>query len=149
MPAGYANTGAYQGAANDLTYRYQTDKAANSYGRFISQQRGSRSLGDLSTNFNRALPGQRAGYAQRGMAGPGVNSGVMRRSMANYLSDYTRDYQRMQQDATMEAQNYDSQSAALDAQYNNGLVSLEQQKQDEIANAALAINALRPLLGGL
>lgn len=149
MPAGYANTGYYQGQANDATYRYQTDKAANAYGRFLSQQRGSRTLGDMQTTFNRGLPDYKAGFGQRGLAGGGINSGIMRRSMANYLSDYTRDYQRAQQDATMEAQNYDAQSAALDAEYNNGLAALEQQKQDEIANAALAIEALRPILGGL
>lgn len=149
MPAGYANTGYYQGQANDATYRYQTDKAANSYGRFLSQQRGSRTVGDMQQTFNRGLPDYRAQFGQRGLSGGGINSGIMRRSMANYLSDYTRDYQRAQQDATMEAQNYDAQSAALDAEYNNGLAALEQQKQDEIANAALAIEALRPILGGL
>lgn len=149
MPAGYANTGYYQGQANDATYRYQTDKSANAYGRFLSQQRGSRQLGDMQTTFNRGLPDYRAQFGQRGLSGGGINSGIMRRSMANYLSDYTRDYQRAQQDATMEAQNYDAQSAALDAEYNNGLAALEQQKQDEIANAALAIEALRPILGGL
>lgn len=149
MPAGYSNSGYYSGQQADLQYRYNTDRAANAYGRFLSQQRGERSLGDLRTNFNRALPSYRANLGQRGLMGGGVNSGVARRSMANYLGDYARDYGRIQQDATMEAQNYDLQAAQLDAAYNNGLMALEQQKQDEIANAALAIEALRPLLGSL
>jgi hypothetical protein len=55
----------------------------------------------------------------------------------------------VQQDALQEAQNYDMQSAQMDAEYNNGLASIEQRKQSEIANAALAIEALRPYLGGI
>ena len=62
------------------------------------------------------------------------------------LGDYSRDYGRVQQDATQEAQNYDLQPAQLDATYNNSLAALEQQKQNEIANAALSIEALRPYL---
>jgi len=41
------------------------------------------------------------------------------------------------------------QSAQLDAYLNNSLAAIEQQKQDDIANAALAIQALRPYLGGV
>jgi hypothetical protein len=148
MPDGY-NTGYYNSQASDLQYRYNTDKAANSYGRFLSQQRGSRAVGDLSRDFNRSLPSYKSQFGQRGLAGPGVRSGVMRRSMGNYLGDYTTAYQRAQQDATQEAQQYDAANASLDAYYNNSLASLEQQKQDEIANAARAIEMLRPYLGGI
>ncbi len=73
----------------------------------------------------------------------------MQRSMANYLGDYARDYGRAQQDVTQEAQNYDLQSSQLDAYLNNSLATIEQQKQNDIANAALAIEALRPYLGSL
>ena len=148
MADGY-NTGYYNQQASDLQYRYNTDKSANAYGRFLSQQRGSRTTGDLSRGFNRQLPSYKAGFGQRGLAGPGVRSGSMQRSMGNFLGDYTTAYQRAQQDATQEAQQYDMASAGLDAQYNNSLAALEQQKQDEIANAALAIEALRPYLGGV
>jgi hypothetical protein len=148
MVAGY-NSGYYQQQANDATYRYNTDKSTNAYGRFLSQQRGSRGLGDLSKSFNRALPNYKAQFGQRGLSGPGVRSGAMGRSMSNLLGDYATDYGRMQQDATQEAQNYDLQSAQMDAAYNNSLAAIEQQKQDEIMNAALSIEALRPYLGGI
>lgn len=146
---GVANSGDYAREAGDLQYRYNTDRATNAYGRFLSQQRGSRSLGDLSRNFNRSLPGYKASFGQRGLMGGGVNSGTMQRSMSNYLGDYARDYGRIQQDATQEAQNYDLQGAQMDAYYNNSLAALEQRKKGEIANAALAIEALRPYLGGI
>ncbi len=148
MPDGY-NSGYYQQQANDATYRYNTDKSTNAYGRFLSQQRGQRSLGDMSKNFNRGLPNFKASFGQRGLAGPGIRSGAMGRSMSNLLGDYAEDYGRIQQDATQEAQNYDLQSAQMDAAYNNSLAAIEQQKQDEINNAALQIEALRPYLGGI
>jgi hypothetical protein len=146
---GVPDTGAYTQQAADLGYRYNTDRSTNAYGRFLSQQRGSRSLTDLSQSFNRGLPDFKASFAHRGLQGPGVTSGVMQRSMGNYLGDYTTQYGRAQQDAQQEAQNYDLQGAQMDAYYNNSLAALEQQKQQDIANAALAIEAMRPFLGGV
>jgi hypothetical protein len=146
---GVPDTGAYTQAASDLQYRYNTDRSTNAYGRFLSQQRGERGLGDYQQNFNRQLPGYKAQWSQRGFNQPGINSGVMQRSMGNYLGDYAQQYGRMQQDAQQEAQNYDMQGAQMDAYYNNSLAALEQQKQQDIANAAAAIEALRPFLGGV
>lgn len=148
MADGY-NSGYYAQQAADVQYRYNTDRASNAYGRFLSQQRGSRTLGDLSRGMSRTLPSYRAGFSQRGLLGPGIRSGSMQRSMSNMLGDYARDYSRAQQDVTQEAQNYDLQSAQMDAYLNNSLAAIEQQKQDDIANAALAIQALRPYLGGI
>jgi len=144
-----ADVAGYNTQQADLQYRYNTDRATNAYGRFLSQQRGQRTVDDLTTSFNRQLPDYRASFGQRGMAGSGINSGVMRRSMASYLGDYVRDYGRAQQDATQETQNYDLQAAQLDAYLNNSMAALEQSKQNDIANAAMAIEALRPYLGAL
>ena len=151
MPlSGYGmNNAGYAAEANDLQYRYNTDRRQNAYGRFLSQQRGDRSLGDMSRNFNRGLPSYKAGFAQRGLAGGGIRSGAMGRSMQNMLGDYAIDYGRAQQDALEEARQYDAQSAELDATYNNNLAGGEARKQSEIANAALALEALRPYLGGV
>jgi hypothetical protein len=147
MPA--PDIAGYNAQQADVQYRYNTDRATNAYGRFLSQQRGQRTLGDMSTNFGRQLPSYRAAFGQRGLSGPGVQSGVMAQSMRNYLGDYARDYGRSQQDATQEAQNYDLQAAQQDAYLNSSMASIEQQKQNDIANAALAIEALRPYLGSL
>jgi hypothetical protein len=150
--AGYgggANIAGYGAQAADVQYRYNTDKATNAYSRFLSQQRGQRTLGDMSTDFGRGLPSYKSTFGQRGLAGPGVRSGSMQRSMGNFLGDYARDYGRAQQDAVQEAQNYDLQSAQMDAYLNNSLASIEQQKQNDIANAALSIEALRSYLGSL
>ncbi len=151
MPlTGYgANTAQYDQQANDLQYRYNTDRAQNAYGRFLSQQRGERSLGDLKQGFQRGLPGFKSKFGTRGLAGPGVNSGVMQRSMQNYLGDYAQTYGRSQLDAQQEAAQYDQAGAQLDAYYNNNLASIEAAKQQEIANSAQAIEALRAILGGL
>ena len=146
---GGVDTGAYEQEAADLGYRYNTDRATNAYGRFLSQQRGERSLSGMSRTFSRSLPNYKAGFGRRGLSGPGVRSGSMNRAMGNFLGDYARDYGQAQQDMTQEAQQYDMSSAQLDAYYNNSLAALEQRKQTDIANAALAIEALRPHLGGL
>jgi hypothetical protein len=73
----------------------------------------------------------------------------MQRSMRNYLGDYAQTYGRAQLDAQQEAASYDQSSAQLDAYYNNSLAAIESARQQEIANAAQAIEMLRPLLGGL
>lgn len=146
---GVPDTGGYAREASDLQYRYNTDRATNAYGRFLSQQRGSRDLGDLSRSFYRDLPNYRAQFGHRGLAGGGINSGVMQRSMGDYLGNYTRNYGRQQQDVTQNLQNYDLQAAQMDAMYNNSVQALQQRKQSDIANAALAIQALRPYLGGV
>jgi hypothetical protein len=148
--AGYgANTSQYDQQSSDLQYRYNTDRASNAYGRFLSQQRGTRTLGDLSQNFNRALPSYKAKFGQRGLAGPGVQSGAMQHSMRNYLGDYAQQYGRAQLDAQQEAAQFDQSGAQLDAYYNNSLAQIAAAKQAEIANSASAIESLRQLLGGL
>lgn len=144
-----ANNAGYAQQAADLQYRYNTDRSANAYGRFLSQQRGSRSLGDLTQEMRRGLPGARSYWNQRGFNGPGIRSGTQQRAMQNYLGDYTTAYSRAQADATQEAQNYDLQQAQLDAYYNNSLAALETERQTEIANAAQALEALRQALGGI
>jgi len=146
---GVPDTGAYEQEAADAQYRYNTDRAQNAYGRFLSQQRGERSLSGLKTGFSQQLPGYKANFGQRGLSGGGVRSGSMQRSMGNYLGNYATNYGQAQNDLTQELQNYDLQGANMDAYYNNTLAAIEQRKQTEIANAALGIEALRPFLGGI
>ena len=143
------NVSGYNAAQNDLQYRYNTDRANNAYGRFLSQQRGDRSLSDIKTNYDRQLPQIKSSFGQRGLSGPGIRSGAMKRAMGNYLSDFALTYGRSQQDAQQEAAQYDQSGAQLDSYYQQQQAALEQQKQNEIASSAQAIEQLRSLLGGL
>lgn len=142
------NSGDYDRQASDLQYRFNTDSSTNAYGRFLSQQRGNRSLTDTNMAFTRGLPNAYASYNQRGLSGAGIHSGTQQRAMGNYLGDYATNYQRQQQDLTQDLQQYDLNQANSQAYYNNSLADLQVQKQNAIANAALGIESLRPYLGG-
>jgi len=144
---GVPDLGAYDRQANDLQYRFNTDSASNAYGRFLSQQRGSRDLGDLTQNYQRGLPGAYANFNGRGLGGSN-RSGLQQRAMRNYVGDYGTQYLRSQQDMTQGLQQYDLQQANNQQNYTNQLLSLQGQKARDIANATLGIEALRPYLGG-
>jgi len=148
MAAGY-NSGYYAQQSSDAQYRANTDLANNAYGRLLSQQRGSRNLGGLQRNFNRQLPGFKSSWSQRGMAGPGIQSGTFQRSMANYAGDYARDYGQAVEDNQNELMGFDRNAAGIQSGLQQSLAGIEQNKQNDIANAALMLEQLRPYLGGL
>jgi hypothetical protein len=148
MVAGY-NAGAYERQKSGVEYEYGNQMATNAYGRFLGQQRGQRNLSDMSTNFGRAYPNYRAQFGQRGLAGPGVNSGVQRSAMTNYLGDYAQQYGRAQQDLTQEGQQFDLNEQRLGAFRQQSLADIEAQKAQQIANDAQALEYLRQLVGGI
>ena len=143
------NAGAYERQKRDIEYDYGQQATTNAYGRFLSQQRGERSLGDTSRMFGRAYPSYKAQFGQRGLGGPGIRSGVQQQAMSNYAGDYLRDYGRQQQDLTQQLQQFDLNQQNLDAFKQQSLADLEAQKAEQIANDANALEYLRQLVGGL
>jgi len=146
--SGYSG-GGYEAARRGVESNYTTNSATNAYGRFLSQQRGSRDLGDQTRNFQQSWPGYRAQFGQRGLSGSGVNSGVQQASMANYIGDYNRQYGRTQQDITQGLQQYDLSQAQLDSIRQDELMNIEMQRAQEIASTAASLAALQQYLGGL
>lgn len=143
------NEGNYERQKRDIEYNYSNAATQNAYGRFLSQQRGERSLGDMSRNFGRSYAPYKAQFGNRGLAGAGINSGVQQQAMSNYLGDYARDYGRQQQDITQGLQQYDSELDNLSAFRQQSLADLEAEKAQGIANDARMIEYLRELVGGL
>lgn len=141
--------GGYSRARGDVNYRYSADSANNAYGRFLSQQRGSRNLGDMSRNFSRQMPSYTASFGQRGLSGGGINSGAMQQSMRNYIGDYGRQYGRVQQDATQQLQQFDLNQANLDAWRQAELSDIRQREAMDTANTATQLDYLRQMVGGL
>lgn len=145
--SGY-NGGSYEAARRNVEGNYANDSVQNAYGRFLSQQRGQRQLGDMRQQYQRAYPGYTASFGQRGLSGGGINSGAMQQSMGNFIGDYYRDYGRAQQDVTQELQQYDLGQNQLDAWRQNALMDIEMQKARDIANTANALSMLQQYLGG-
>lgn len=141
--------GSYERQKNDVEYKYSNDAATNAYSRFLSQQRGQRSLGDMSREFGQQMPKFKARFGQRGLSGPGIRSGVMQNSMNNYIGNYTRDYGRMQQDNTQQLQQYDLAQNQSNAWRQQTLADLEAAKAQQIAAEAQNLEYLRQMVGGL
>ena len=141
--------GGYARQRRDVDSQYGQQATTNAYGRFLGQQRGQRNLGDMQQSFGRQYTPYKARFAQRGLAGPGVNSGSMQESMNRFVGDYARDYGRTQQDLTQQGQQYDLQQAQLDQWRQEALRGIEESKANEIAWAAQNVQQLRDMLGGL
>lgn len=141
--------GGYERSRGDIDYRYGNEAATNAYGRFISQQRGERNLGDSMRSFKRSFPNYQARFNQRGLSQPGVRSGTMQQSMDRYLGDFDRGYTRMQQDMTLEGQQYELGQRNLDEWRGKAIGDLESQKADEIARAATNLEYWKKATGGI
>ena len=145
----FASGDAWERQRGSINNRYGTESAMNAYGRFISQQRGSRQLGDMSRQFGRQTPIFKSQFGQRGLAGPSVKSGVMQNSMQNYLGDYGRDYGRSQQETTQTLQGYDLNQDNLNSWRQQQMADIEASKATAIANDAAQLEWLRSIVGGL
>lgn len=143
------NPAAYEGQRRNVDYDYSRDAATNAYGRFLSQQRGNRSLGEYDLNFQRSYPRFGASWGARGLQGQGVDSGVQRQAMRNYLGDFYRGRGYMQQDQAQEQQQYDMQQQLSDQWRQNALADIALQESNEVASLAANIAALRQMMGGL
>jgi hypothetical protein len=143
------DSGYYESLRRGVEQDYAAGMAANTYSQTLSRNRGNRDLDLMQTGFKRSVPGFTSSFAQRGFGGGGVRSGVMQRSMSNYLTDFQRNYSTAQNDLTDSLRQYDLQSAQLGAQRTSSLADIELQKAREIAFAAQNIEALRGMLGGL
>ena len=141
--------GGYERQKADVNYKYGRDATTNAYGRFISQQRGERGLGDSYRGYQRQFPRQTAQFGQRGLSGSGVSSGVMQNSMNNFIGDFARDYGRQQQDLTQNLQQFDLGQVDLNAWRQQQMQAIEADKQRAIANDAAQLEYLRSIVGGL
>lgn len=133
----------YEAQRRSINNNYTQQSATNAYSRFLSQQRGERTIGDYTRDFKRNLPGVTAQYGKRGLAGGGVQSGVYQNAMRNYVGDYQNQYNRYQADMTNETNQFDLNQANLQAQRDQAIADMEVEKARAIAQAAQYLDALR------
>ncbi len=138
----------FESQRRTINNRFGAEAAANQFSRGLAQQRVSKSIGNAERGFQRGFPGFQASFAQRGLSGPGVRSGTHERALNQYLGDHQRGIADMRQEGAQEQQQFELNQTSLEAMRQQALADLEAQKQQEIANTAEALYALRPYMGG-
>jgi hypothetical protein len=128
--------------------QYGSKTAQNAYARFLSQQRGSRKKFDLQQQYEKQAPKVVGGYTQRGVAGPGVQSGIFQKGMNEFASQNLNDINDLNTQLASEQDQFGLLDKQNLADYQDQLAAIEAEKQQQIANTAATLQAFKPFLGG-
>jgi len=115
----------------------------NAYSRFLSQQRGSRSLVDLDRGMTRGLQGLGAGYAQRGLG----QSGIREQGTSDYATNWMNQKDTITQGIAGTMRQADLGDSAANAQYDSTDADLEAEKNAAIQSTAAQLSSFMPFLG--
>ena len=143
------DSGYYEGLRRGVEQEYAAGMAGNTYSQTLARNRGNRDLSMMKSSFQRGVPGFTSQFGARGFGGGVGKSGVMQRTMSNYLGDFQRSYSGAETDLADELRGFDLSAAQMGAQRTSSLADIELQKAREIQFAAQNIEALRGMLGGL
>lgn len=128
------------------TGSYGAKAAQNAYAQFLSQQRGSRKKFDIQQQYEKQAPKLVSSYAKRGLAGPGVQSGVYERGLQEFGQQNVRDLSDLANAQDEEMNQLRLQDAQARADYDAEIAQLEMEKQASIAQAAATLSAFKPFL---
>ena len=128
--------------------QYGSKTAQNAYARFLSQQRGSRKKFDLQQNYEKQAPKVVGGYTQRGVAGPGVQSGIFQKGMNDFATQNLNDINDLNTELASEQDQFNLFDRQNQAEYQDQLAAIEAEKQQRIAGTAATLQAFKPFLGG-
>ena len=115
----------YSRATNNLTTDKGLQDNAQDYGRFLSQERFRRGLGDADRQFKDRFPKVGQGFQNRGM----YNSGLRKEGQNKFAGDYQRNVNNARFD--FGAQEFGQEQSNTDRQagYQRALLSLFEQLQ--------------------
>jgi hypothetical protein len=136
----------YQQKSQALQTGLDAKLNANTYARFLNKQRGSRQMFDTKQEFEQKTPGVIGSFTKRGVAGPGVQSGIFQRGLDEFGRQQTNAIQGVQDTMDEGERQLKEQEAELRAEYANNVADLELQKQNQIAQSAATLSAFKPYL---
>jgi hypothetical protein len=125
---------------------YASKQAANTYAQFLSQQRGARKKFDIQQGYEKQTPKIVGSFTKRGLAGPGVQSGIYQKGLTDFAQQNFRDLSDAQSETDQEAQRLQFEEKQNTAEYDQQIAELEAQKQASIAQAAATLSAFKPFL---
>ena len=137
------NPALFEQQRRGLMDNYASNNAMQAYANFISNQRASRGLQDLTESFQKQQQPLVSSFGRRGLQGPNVRSGAFKRAMIDFGKNQTRqtaDYQRSQDEQN---QQFALQQRQQTSQYENDLKNLEADKNSQIEQDALALMQMR------
>jgi hypothetical protein len=123
-------------------------KTAATYANFLAQQRGARDLFKVGEQYEKDAPRTVSRFTRRGLAGPGVRSGVFNRGMTDLAKKNFDDVSNIKFGMADAENQFKLDTAQTQADYDAFIADLEAQKQGQIAQAAATLNAFKPFLGG-
>jgi hypothetical protein len=137
------NPALFEQQRRGLMDNYASNNAMQAYANFISNQRASRGLQDLTQSFQKQQQPLVSSFGRRGLQGPNVRSGAFKRAMIDFGKNQTRqtaDYQRSQDEQN---QQFALGQRQQTSQYENDLKNLEADKNSQIEQDALALMQMR------
>lgn len=138
----------YEGQKGAAGSSYGASTAKNAYARFLAQQRGARRKFDIQQGYEQQTPKMVSSFTRRGLAGPGVRSGVYERGLTDFAKRNLDELTRAQQDMSDALQGLDLSDAELLAGYQQRLLDIEGEKNRKIAEQAALLRGFQPFLGG-
>jgi hypothetical protein len=126
--------------------QYGANAASGSYARFLNKQRGARQMKDLQRDYKLQTPKVVSSFTQKGVAGPGVKSGIFNRGMSRFAEDsFTKQNDLMQalnQQDQMDGFTAAEQKFLFDAE----MADIAAAKAQQIAEAAATLQSFKPFL---
>ena len=114
---------------NRLTQNKGLQDSAQNYGRFLSQERFRRGLDDGQRQFQKRFPQVGRSFNARGL----YNSGLRKQGQQEEAQDFQRQTDRYRFDQTANEFQFDNAQAARDAAYQDELLQLYAQMQQQRA----------------
>lgn len=133
----------YEARRRGLQQTYAAEGAMNAYQQFVTQQRGQRSIADLTRQYEQAAPRMVSAQTRRGLMGPGVRSGISRRALQEFAQQRIRQQSDLERQLQESAYGYDLAERRRQEMFQQALADLEMEKAREIAQSAQSILAYR------
>lgn len=125
---------------------YGAKAAQNAYAQFLSQQRGSRKKFEFKQETEQQSPRIVGSFTKRGLAGPGVQSGIFNKGMTDFAQKRFQGEADINREQDEEMQRLKLDAATERAEYDQQIAQLEAEKQGSIAQAAATLLAFKPFL---
>lgn len=130
----------------NIQQSFAEQSALNAYQRYLANQQGQRGIRDIEEaafGFRREVPRLTSSYAQRGLTGKGVKSGVFNRALTEYGQQRTRQLSEAQGSLADAMRGYDLRQGQLLSGYETSMADLEAAKARQIAQDAQALLSLQ------